>query len=83
MKTVCVLTLGWLLFDSQLTFKNLLGMALAVLGMIVYSWAVEAEKQPKILPSTRDNLSEEDLKPLKEGIAESPLKDTELGESKV
>ncbi|PRQ28841.1 hypothetical protein RchiOBHm_Chr5g0007361 [Rosa chinensis] len=38
MKTVCVLTLGWLLFDSALTFKNLMGMALAVVGIIVYSW---------------------------------------------
>ncbi|PRQ25272.1 putative sugar phosphate transporter domain-containing protein [Rosa chinensis] len=77
MKTVCVLTLGWLLFDSALTFKNLMGMALAVVGMIVYSWAVEAEKQTKTsLPST---LTEEDLKPLKEGIAEIPVN----GEAKV
>ncbi|KAM5562870.1 UDP-rhamnose/UDP-galactose transporter 3-like [Rosa sericea] len=77
MKTVCVLTLGWLLFDSALTFKNLMGMALAVVGMIVYSWAVEAEKQTKTsLPST---LTEEDLKPLKEGVAEIPLN----GEAKV
>ncbi|XP_040363162.1 UDP-rhamnose/UDP-galactose transporter 2-like [Rosa chinensis] len=38
MKTICVLTLGWLLFDSALTFKNLMGMALAVGGIIVYSW---------------------------------------------
>ncbi|XP_062022847.1 UDP-rhamnose/UDP-galactose transporter 3-like [Rosa rugosa] len=77
MKTVCVLTLGWLLFDSALTFKNLMGMALAVVGMIVYSWAVEAEKQTKTsLPST---LTEEDLKPLKEGIAEIPMN----GEAKV
>ncbi|PSS21838.1 UDP-galactose transporter like [Actinidia chinensis var. chinensis] len=30
MKTVCVLTLGWLLFDSELTFKNILGMEVAV-----------------------------------------------------
>lgn len=45
MKTVCVLTLGWLLFDSELTFKNIMGMVLAVVGMIVYSWAVEVEKQ--------------------------------------
>ncbi|KAL6271033.1 hypothetical protein ACE6H2_027944 [Prunus campanulata] len=79
MKTVCILTLGWLLFDSELTLKNLLGMALAVLGMVVYSWAVE---QPKTLPITRDSLSEEDLKPLKEGIAESPLNDAKLRESK-
>lgn len=78
MKTVCILTLGWLLFDSELTLKNLLGMALAVLGMVVYSWAVE---QPKTLPITRDSLSEDDLKPLKEGMTESPSNDAELCES--
>ncbi|WOL13981.1 UDP-galactose transporter 2-like isoform X1 [Canna indica] len=37
MKTVCVLMLGWLLFDSDLTLKNIAGMALAVVGMVVYS----------------------------------------------
>lgn len=77
MKTVCVLTLGWLLFDSSLGFKNLMGMALAVVGMIVYSWAVEAEKLTKT--SLPTSLTEEDLKPLKEGIAETPLN----GEAKV
>ncbi|KAL6214220.1 hypothetical protein ACLB2K_013658 [Fragaria x ananassa] len=77
MKTVCVLTLGWLLFDSALGFKNLMGMALAVVGMIVYSWAVEAEKLTKT--SLPTSLTEEDLKPLKEGIAETPLN----GEAKV
>ncbi|KAL6217872.1 hypothetical protein ACLB2K_011089 [Fragaria x ananassa] len=77
MKTVCVLTLGWLLFDSSLGFKNLMGMALAVVGMIVYSWAVEGEKLTKT--SLPTSLTEEDLKPLKEGIAETPLN----GEAKV
>lgn len=45
MMTVAVLILGWLVFDSVLTPKNMLGMALAVVGMIVYSWAVETAKQ--------------------------------------
>ncbi|XP_050228875.1 UDP-rhamnose/UDP-galactose transporter 3-like [Mercurialis annua] len=47
MKTVCVLILGWILFDSQLTLKNIIGMGVAVAGMVVYSWAVEADKQIK------------------------------------
>ncbi|MCO5611564.1 hypothetical protein L7F22_065817 [Adiantum nelumboides] len=45
MKTVCVLLLGWILFDSALTFKNILGMLIAVLGMVLYSSAVEVAKQ--------------------------------------
>ncbi|KAJ4705600.1 UDP-galactose transporter 2-like [Melia azedarach] len=50
MKTVCVLILGWLLFDSELTLKNILGMAIAVLGMVVYSWAVESDKKNTMKP---------------------------------
>ncbi|RWW56817.1 hypothetical protein BHE74_00036433 [Ensete ventricosum] len=53
MKTVCVLVLGWLLFDSVLTLKNILGMLLAVVGMVVYSWAVEHEKKAKVSPDIR------------------------------
>ncbi|KAL9664421.1 hypothetical protein QQ045_019821 [Rhodiola kirilowii] len=48
-KTVCVLTLGWLLFDSALTFKNILGMSVAVAGMvkaISYEKSSQHEKQP-------------------------------------
>jgi hypothetical protein len=44
MKTVCVLTLGWILFDSVLTGKNMMGMFMAIVGMITYSWAVEVAK---------------------------------------
>lgn len=44
MKTVCVLTLGWILFDSVLTGKNMMGMFMAIIGMITYSWAVEVAK---------------------------------------
>ena len=45
MKTVCVLLLGWILFDSSLTFKNVIGMMMAILGMVLYSSAMEASKQ--------------------------------------
>ncbi|XP_043713923.1 UDP-rhamnose/UDP-galactose transporter 1-like [Telopea speciosissima] len=85
MKTVCVLTLGWLLFDSELTFKNILGMALAVLGMVIYSWAVEIEKQAnaKLVPYMKESLTEEDIRLLKDGVESTPVKDIEFGESKV
>lgn len=81
MKTVCVLILGWLLFDSQLTIKNILGMALAVVGMVVYSWAVEVGKKQAdskpIIPFTKDVLTEEDIKLLKEGVEVTTVKDVE------
>ena len=85
MKTVCVLTLGWLLFDSELTFKNILGMAVAVIGMIIYSWAVEVKKQAdsKTIPHIKGSLSEEDIILLKAGQEEAPVKDVMLSESKV
>ena len=78
MKTVCVLTLGWLLFDSELTFKNILGMLVAVAGMVIYSWAVEVEKAAKSVPHTKHSLTEEELNLLKDGLE----KDYEAGESK-
>ncbi|XP_028073515.1 UDP-rhamnose/UDP-galactose transporter 2-like isoform X2 [Camellia sinensis] len=84
MKTVCVLSLGWLLFDSIITLKNILGMAVAVVGMIIYSWAVEVEKQAdsKTMPGMKNSLSEEDIKLLKAGLEETAVKDVELGDSK-
>ncbi|KDP47057.1 hypothetical protein JCGZ_10784 [Jatropha curcas] len=75
MKTVCVLILGWVLFDSQLTLKNIMGMAIAVAGMIIYSWAVEVEKQTK-----SNILLQEDIKLLTD---QSLLKDVQFGQSKV
>ncbi|KAL5808379.1 hypothetical protein ACOSQ3_029070 [Xanthoceras sorbifolium] len=83
MKTVCVLTLGWLLFDSELTVKNILGMALAVLGMVVYSWAMEVEKQAnsKTLTHMKENFSEEDVELLKQ-IKDDSVKHVEIGDSK-
>jgi 23S rRNA maturation mini-RNase III len=84
MKTVCVLTLGWLLFDSELTFKNIMGMVLAVVGMVIYSWAVEVEKQSntKTLHHLKNSLTEEEIRLMKDGVENIPLKDVELGESK-
>lgn len=84
MKTVCVLTLGWLLFDSELTFKNIMGMLVAILGMVIYSWAVEVEKKSntKITPHAKNSLTEDEIRLLKEGLENVPLKDIELAESK-
>ncbi|KAG2693094.1 hypothetical protein I3760_08G082000 [Carya illinoinensis] len=84
MKTVCVLTLGWLLFDSMMTMKNIMGMFIAVLGMIIYSWAVELEKQSnmKALPHSKTSMTEEEIRLLKDGLQNIPVKDVELGESK-
>ncbi|XP_010533408.1 PREDICTED: UDP-galactose transporter 2-like [Tarenaya hassleriana] len=85
MKTVCVLTLGWLLFDSAMTFKNIMGIALAVVGMIIYSWAVEVEKQcnaNKALNSVKHSLTEEEFQLLKVGVETKPLNDVETGQSK-
>lgn len=87
MKTVCVLTLGWLLFDSELTMKNIMGMLTAVVGMIIYSWAVELEKAAgnatKITPASKHSLTEEELRLLKEGVDNTSIKDVDLGDSKV
>lgn len=82
MKTVCVLTLGWVLFDSALTLKNIMGMVIAIVGMVIYSWAVELEKQAKITPHSKNSMTEEEIMLLKEGIDNTPLKDLELAESK-
>lgn len=82
MKTVCVLILGWLLFDSEMTLKNISGMVLAIVGMVVYSWAVEIEKQAnaRAIPQTKSQLSDEELMLLREGMEESSLRDEELGQ---
>lgn len=85
MKTVCVLTLGWLLFDSELTLKNIMGMIIAVIGMVIYSWSVELEKQTNsksTLPSPKNILTEEEIKLLKEVTHSPQVKGVELGETK-
>ena len=69
MKTVCVLTLGWLLFDSKMASKKITGMLIALVGMAVYSWAVELEKQAKIASQDIEKgLTDEDVRLLKEGV---------------
>ncbi|CAL9124543.1 unnamed protein product [Musa acuminata var. zebrina] len=82
MKTVCVLILGWLLFDSELTLNNIMGMAIAVIGMVVYSWAVESEKQAKAKFLSKTSLTEEDIRLLKDAVENASVKDVELGETK-
>jgi multidrug transporter EmrE-like cation transporter len=84
MKTVCVLLLGWILFDSTLTIKNILGMLLAIVGMIVYSWAVEAEKARQKAAMTKTSMTEEEIRLIKEEVVveTKPLKDVELGDNK-
>ncbi|CAI5508492.1 unnamed protein product [Closterium sp. Naga37s-1] len=47
MKTVLVLVLGFILFSSPITMKNVMGMLMAVVGMVLYSWAVEKGKKDK------------------------------------
>ena len=81
MKTVCVLTLGWLLFDSELTLKNITGMMLAVAGMVIYSWAVENEKHLAARAAlTKTSMTEEEIRLLKPSNNSG---DVELGETKV
>ena len=83
MKTVCVLMLGWLLFDSQLTLKNIMGMVIAIVGMVVYSWAVELEKQASAkIALTKTSLTEDEIRLLKDGVENAAVKDVELGETK-
>ncbi|KAJ8432683.1 hypothetical protein Cgig2_034009 [Carnegiea gigantea] len=84
MKTVCVLTLGWLLFDSEMTLKNIMGMALAVMGMVVYSWAVEVEKQSiaKAAHHAKNSMTEDEIRLLKGDLEATPVKEVVLIETK-
>ncbi|CAA6670401.1 unnamed protein product [Spirodela intermedia] len=80
MKTVCVLTLGWILFDSELTLKNITGMLLAVAGMVIYSWAVENEKVAAAKAAlSKSSMTEEEIRLLKGGAENGQSKDIELG----
>ncbi|KAF8103815.1 hypothetical protein N665_0184s0010 [Sinapis alba] len=84
MKTVCILTLGLLLFDSAMTFKNVSGMFVAIVGMVIYSWAMELEKQSaKALGTVKHSSTEEEFEFLKEAVAEpTQSKDVDLGHTK-
>jgi hypothetical protein len=83
MKTVCVLILGWILFDSTLTVKNILGMLLAVMGMVVYSWAMEAEKKAVApVPRIKSKMLDGEDVPLKARVSGMPAVDLEDDEMK-
>ncbi|GAA0149131.1 secondary carrier transporter [Lithospermum erythrorhizon] len=82
MKTVCVLVLGWLLFDSALTIKNIMGMLVAILGMVIYSWAIELEKQANANSTVKHSLTDEEIRLLKHGVETQPGKDLEHGQLK-
>lgn len=80
MKTVCVLILGWVLFDSALTLKNILGMLLAIVGMLVYSWAVEQDKKQASARVEGRGMDQENVKLLKANV--NSQTDLELGQTK-
>ncbi|GLJ42144.1 hypothetical protein SUGI_0872750 [Cryptomeria japonica] len=85
MKTVCVLILGWILFDSELTLKNLIGIAIAVGGMIMYNWAMENSKQcgSKLMPivtAEGNDFDDEKESMLKSGFQLQPVIDIDFGE---
>lgn len=57
--------------------KNVTGMAIAVVGMTIYSCAVEAEKQ---LASSKVAIGKEErVRLFNEGMEQSLLKDVESG----
>lgn len=59
-------------------------MIVAVVGMIIYSWAVEIEKQTnaKAMSNVKNSLTEEEIRLMKDGLEKTPVKDIELGDSK-
>lgn len=85
MKTVAVLILGWILFDSALTIKNILGMLLAIMGMVVYSWAMESEKKATAsIPRNKSDMLDggEDV-PLKSRSSGIPSSELDLEEGPI
>ncbi|GLJ52003.1 hypothetical protein SUGI_1105400 [Cryptomeria japonica] len=84
MKTVCVVILGWVLFDSALSSKNIMGMLVAIVGMIIYSWAVQPAKQASaksisFTPMKESNVTDEDVSLRKSGFETNGTEDIELG----
>jgi len=59
-----------------------MGMGVAVIGMIIYSWAAEAEKKSneKTFHHAKNSLTEEEMRLLTGGIDKIPLQDVEFGE---
>lgn len=62
-----------------------MGMIIAVVGMVIYSWAVEAEKQPgKPLSNSKTSLTEEEINLLKVGLdTGATVKDVEHAATKL
>ena len=80
---LALLILGWILFDSALTVKNILGMLLAVMGMVVYSWAMESEKKAATpIPRNKSDMLDGEDVPLKARVSGLPPVDLEEGEMK-
>ena len=44
-KTILVIVLGALIFESPISVRNVVGMGIALGGMVMYSWAVERAKE--------------------------------------
>lgn len=59
-----------------------MGMGVAVIGMIIYSWAAEAEKKSneKTFHHAKNSLTEEEMRLLTGGIDKISLQDVEFGE---
>lgn len=59
-----------------------MGMVIAIVGMVIYSWADELEKQTKIPSDDIENgLTDDDVRLLKEEVEHTPLKATETEQS--
>jgi hypothetical protein len=47
-KTICVLIIGWALFGDSFTYRKFIGMAMAVLGMVIYGYFAGRKVAPKL-----------------------------------
>jgi drug/metabolite transporter (DMT)-like permease len=56
-KTVAVLAVGWLLFDTAVTIKMAAGAACALCGMILYSSGFVFDKNAPSTDAVRDESS--------------------------
>ncbi|CAM9002208.1 unnamed protein product [Rhodiola kirilowii] len=84
-ETVSVLILGWVLCDTSPTLKSILAVTVAVVGSVLYSWAVKVENQR--LSTTKDFrsmdkiLAENETTMVKEEAGTKPVTDIEHGET--
>ncbi|CAI5514402.1 unnamed protein product [Closterium sp. Naga37s-1] len=88
MKTVVVLILGWTVFKDPFTLKNFSGMLMAIVGMLLYSWAVEKEKGEKGAKESKGGKEGLPLLPVQKGeegvgvgMGEEGKGDVEYGEN--